>query len=143
MNERLDEAAPSPLHDGFHMPAEWEPHRRTWMCWPARRECFGAADAMRRRALGPVAGPVHLNLCFREPLVPTGAPLVAARVLQGLGGGGLRSIAQVVIADAARAIERWSESVLGAIAKCTGSLTTVSLALLQRSTSALASSTVL
>src|SRR5882724_10549322 len=48
MNKTLDAASPSPLQDGFVWPAEWAPHRRTWMCWPARAECFGDAQGLLR-----------------------------------------------------------------------------------------------
>jgi agmatine deiminase len=48
MNRPLDAVLPSPLQDGFSWPAEWEPHRRTWMCWPARAECFGGAEGVLR-----------------------------------------------------------------------------------------------
>lgn len=27
-----------PIDDGFHMPAEWVPHRRCWMAWPWRED---------------------------------------------------------------------------------------------------------
>jgi agmatine deiminase len=47
MSKPLD-AASLPAHDGFFMPAEWEPHRRTWMCWPARIACFGNAEGLLR-----------------------------------------------------------------------------------------------
>jgi agmatine deiminase len=48
MNEFPNAASPSPLEDGFFFPAEWEPHCRTWMCWPARMECFGGTEGLLR-----------------------------------------------------------------------------------------------
>ena len=30
-----------PAEHGFHMPAEWVPHRRCWMAWPCREELWG------------------------------------------------------------------------------------------------------
>ncbi|MGQ0741952.1 MAG: agmatine deiminase family protein [Alphaproteobacteria bacterium] len=43
-----DALYPNPARDGYFMPAEWEQHRRTWMCWPARAEPFGGAEGLLR-----------------------------------------------------------------------------------------------
>src|SRR2546423_15505510 len=37
-----------PANQGFSWPAEWEAHRRTWMCWPTRTECFGGGEGTLR-----------------------------------------------------------------------------------------------
>lgn len=37
-----------PDESGFWWPAEWQPHRRTWICWPARSECFGGGENLLR-----------------------------------------------------------------------------------------------
>ena len=39
----------TPRADGFRMPAEWEPHTRTWMLWPQRTDNWrdGAKPAQR------------------------------------------------------------------------------------------------
>ena len=57
-----------------------------WYCDPGPPEDHPAAGPAWRalacraaaESLGPPSGPVHLNLPFREPLVPTGEPLVDA-----------------------------------------------------------------
>ncbi|MDE2474759.1 MAG: agmatine deiminase family protein [Alphaproteobacteria bacterium] len=41
MTEPTDALSRYPAESGFAWPAEWKAHRRTWMCWPSRLECFG------------------------------------------------------------------------------------------------------
>jgi agmatine deiminase len=48
MSKPMDAAAALPVNEGYAMPAEWGPHRRTWMCWPARLACFGNDERLLR-----------------------------------------------------------------------------------------------
>jgi len=84
MNKTLDAASPSPLQDGFFWPAEWEPHRRTWMCWPARAECFGGADRILRakQAYARVARAISAF----EPVTMATRPQEAAEGRLATGG---------------------------------------------------------
>ena len=44
----LDADDPCPARDGFSMPAEWEQHKRTWMCWPCRNEAWDGPEGLLR-----------------------------------------------------------------------------------------------
>jgi agmatine deiminase len=84
MNNSLDPATPSPLQDGFVWPAEWEPHRRTWMCWPVRGECFGGAGALLR-AKQSYARVARAISAF-EPVTMAARPQDAAEARLATGG---------------------------------------------------------
>ncbi len=36
----------TPSAAGYRMPAEWEPHARTWIAWPCRARTFGGDEAL-------------------------------------------------------------------------------------------------
>jgi agmatine deiminase len=84
MDRRLDAAAPTPLQDGFAWPAEWARHRRTWMCWPARHECFGGPDGVLRakQAYSRVARAVSSF----EPVTLAARPIDSAEARLATGG---------------------------------------------------------
>ncbi|MGN6514874.1 MAG: agmatine deiminase family protein [Rhizomicrobium sp.] len=72
----LDADDPCPARDGFAMPAEWEPHKRTWMCWPCRIEAFGGPEGLLRakQAYARVARAI----ASFEPVVMSARPQDAA-----------------------------------------------------------------
>ncbi|MBC7625292.1 MAG: agmatine deiminase [Aeromicrobium sp.] len=55
----------SPRADGFHMPAEWEPHAKTWMVWPERPDNWRLGAKPAQAAFTAVA---HAIAAF-EPVV--------------------------------------------------------------------------
>lgn len=52
MTKRLDADDRCPVRDGLYMPAEWEPHARSWMVWPCRLEPWGSAEGLLRAQVG-------------------------------------------------------------------------------------------
>jgi agmatine deiminase len=95
MDRRLDAAAPTPSHDGFSWPAEWDRHRRTWMCWPARHECYGGAEGALRakQAYARVARAIS----GFEPVTLAARPADASEAR--LATGGKVEVAEVPLDD--------------------------------------------
>jgi agmatine deiminase len=48
----------TPAADGFHMPAEWEPHAGCWMAWPERPDNWRAEAGPAQEAFAAVAGAI-------------------------------------------------------------------------------------
>ena len=102
-----------PAESGFAWPAEWHAHRRTWMCWPSRLDCFGnAARLLRgRQALAnlvrTVAGVEPVTLAVRaedaaEARLATGGK---AEILEvPLDDGWARDIGPAFLLDSEKAL---------------------------------------
>jgi agmatine deiminase len=74
---------PTPAADGFSMPAEWAPHERTLVAWPAREPLWGPLDEPARDAY---AATVRAIARFELVTIVanTGAGAEAAAALAGV-----------------------------------------------------------
>ena len=63
-------AAADPAALGFHMPAEWEPHERTWMGWPQRPDNWRDNASHAQKAFVDVASAISqfepVTVCANE-----------------------------------------------------------------------------
>lgn len=78
--ERMDR---TPWADGMHMPAEWSPHERTIIAWPARRALWGDRYDHARAVHAEVARAIVAH----EPVTMVAAPhdMATARLACGPG----------------------------------------------------------
>ena len=79
----IDEA---PSQCGYAMPAEWSPHRRTWMCWPCRTEAWGSVAQMQRARAGTAE--IARGISRFEPVVMIARPADAQAAEDACGAFG-------------------------------------------------------
>ena len=60
----------TPAADGFHMPAEWEPHAGCWMAWPHRHDNWRELAVPAQEAFAVVAAAIAES----EPVTVGAAP---------------------------------------------------------------------
>src|SRR2546423_2919503 len=78
--------ASCPANQGFSWPGEWETHRRTWMCWPSRVECFGSEEGTLRakqayaRVARAISGFEPVTLAVRPEEAPEAKFATAGKV---------------------------------------------------------------
>ena len=78
----------TPAHDGFWMPAEFEPHDACWMLWPERPDNWRARAQPAQRAFTAVAGaiarfePVSVGASAQQYATARAALPAAVRVVE-------------------------------------------------------------
>src|SRR5262245_48334122 len=73
----------TPADAGWFMPAEWWPHARCWMAWPARERTWGELLEPARKQVAEVARAI----AEFEPVSMIAAPTSAQEAAQDCGGG--------------------------------------------------------
>lgn len=85
MAKRLDADDRCPVRDGLFMPAEWEPHGRTWMMWPCRPEPWGSGEGMLRARLATGAVARAISGFEKVTMAIRARDLDEARLMLGRG----------------------------------------------------------
>jgi agmatine deiminase len=74
----------TPRADGFYMPAEWAPHKQTWMVWPERTDNWrmGAkpAQAAFARVAQAIAQFEPVSVCASEKQYANAAAMLGANI---------------------------------------------------------------
>jgi agmatine deiminase len=69
----------TPRADGFHMPAEWEPHAGCWMAWPERTDNWRDNAGPAQQAYAQVAAAI--NVCEPVTMAASSRSLEQARTM--------------------------------------------------------------
>ncbi len=101
--------AASPKSLGFHMPAEYAPHKRSWMMWPSRAEVWPDMAATKRDYAA-----VAQAIAEFEPMCMAVQPEDAAEARAMLGSAiELFEVGSIISAHHDRWIDIKGETVLG------------------------------
>jgi len=82
----------TPARSGYRWPAEWEPHRATWLSWPHNPETWPTALDAVRATFGAMVAALQPNEAVEIGVADDAMEEVARRAIRGAGGDPDRNV---------------------------------------------------